>query len=365
MIVTRRESLKTATAGLFYLASGMGNTALAEVAGITMPRKSHRQIKAHDQAINAVAFSPDGKTLASGADDGTVRIWNLGTGNETLVLKANPRAIPAKTVAVLSLAFSPDGKTLACGAKNDWVRMWDLETGHTSADLNLSGKANRRVTCVAFSPDGKKLATGSALSSRGPLPCEVTSWDLSTAQQVWTLQGSSFAHPSVAFIPPKGDLAALTLGGGADRGIILVSSRTGRKLASLVSPDRFLATRIAISPSGLHLASVEFALTSQPVKVPFYQIALWKTSTLKAIANLDPQTEEISSLAFSPLGEELASCDRSLNGLVNLWDVTTLRKRNVFSAISSGPPNCLAFSPDGTMIAAGHTDGVLHLWRIA
>ena len=113
-----------------------------------LPRSSG--LEGHLSSVNSVAFSPDGKRLATGSDDNTAKIWDLQSGKIVLTLKGHS--------AVNSVAFSPDGKKLATGSDDNTAKIWDLQSG--KAALILEGHSNA-IESIAFSPDGKRLATGS------------------------------------------------------------------------------------------------------------------------------------------------------------------------------------------------------------
>jgi energy-coupling factor transporter ATP-binding protein EcfA2 len=109
------------------------------------------ELKGHVAGVSSVAFSPDGKTLASGSDDSTVKLWDTRTGRELAPLKGHDSSVK-------SVAFSPDGKTLASGSWDKTVKLWDAQTRQEMATLKEHAYS---VSSVAFSPDGKTLASGS------------------------------------------------------------------------------------------------------------------------------------------------------------------------------------------------------------
>jgi WD40 repeat protein len=108
-------------------------------------------LKGHTHNVRGVAFSPDGKTLASYSFLDTIRLWYLATGKEKLALKCGRDSVE-------SMSFSPDGKTLASGGWDNLVRFWDVATGTEKAPCK--GHTGW-VTSVAYSPDGKTLVSGS------------------------------------------------------------------------------------------------------------------------------------------------------------------------------------------------------------
>ena len=145
----------------------------------------------HSYSVSSVAFSPDGKTLASGSGDNTIKLWDVATGRSIATLTGH-------SAWVVSVAFSPDGKTLASGSVDKTIKLWDVATRRSIA--TLTGHSDL-VLSVAFSPDGKTLASGSWDNT-------IKLWDVATGASIATLTGHSRGVNSVAFSPDGKTLAS-------------------------------------------------------------------------------------------------------------------------------------------------------------
>ncbi len=123
-------------------------------------------LEGHTGNVSSVAFSPDGKTLASGSQDTSIKLWDVASGKNTATLEGHANA-------VYSVAFSPNGKTLASGSEDRTIKLWDVASGTNTATLkgHMGG-----VWSVAFGPDGKRLASGSVDST-------IKLWDVAPAKK--------------------------------------------------------------------------------------------------------------------------------------------------------------------------------------
>ncbi|WP_411115464.1 hypothetical protein [Streptomyces sp. 029-5] len=350
-----------------------------------------KQLKGHTERVSSVAFSPDGRTLATGSGDATIRLWDTSDPRSP---RALGRPLTGYTKAVMSVAFSPDGRTLATAGddRDRWVRLWDVSdpsdpepvgqplTGHDAvisgvafspdgdllasssgdatvrlwdvsvpADAKPVGKPLKdgpgRLWAVAFAPDGKTLATGAD-------DFKARLWDVSDPKKPKRrgapLKGHTNTVASLAFSPDSRTLAT----GSGDSTVRLWNVADPDKPThtnQLLKGRSTVVSSVAFSPDGRTLATASADATVQ----------LWSVSDPtrpKALGQAwTGHSNTVAAVAFSPDGHTLAS--GSYDQTARLWDMPrTLLTGHINGVIG------VAFGPDGRLFATGGLDGAVRLW---
>lgn len=306
-----------------------------------------RKWRAHQENATTIQFSPDGRYLATGSWDKTVKVWDVekvlqGEGNEPL------RRFEL-TDRVWSLCFSPDGQRLASAGGREAdeqgeVKIWDMKTSHQSLTMTLDWA----VRCVQFSPDGQQLATASADS--------VTLWDAQTGRKQLTCRDRHGNMLAIAFSPDGRRVAAVGghLAVNPNREVKVWNAQTGEEIFSLPGHVGGLHT-VTFSPDGRRLAS---AGMDQTVK-------LWDAATGQELLTLRGHVDNIWGVTFSQDGQQLASA--SVDHTVRIWDASLERPKPEHLTLHGhvGAAIDVAFHPkDGRSLVSAGTDGTVRVWDV-
>jgi WD40 repeat protein len=300
------------------------------------PGEAIPPLAGHLKTVRVLGFSPDGKLLASGSDDGAVKLWDAEDGSLQRTLKGY--AMPVTTIA-----FSADSTQMLTGSEDGIAKVWDLASGKERQELQMN-RPGDGVFAVAFAPDGVTAVTGGHGGRTGRDFLMV--WNAAAGKLVRTAAGHEAPVTAVAFAPD-----GRTFVSGARDNTLRVWDTQGGEPRAVGTSER--VADVACDPTGGMLASAGADGT----------VRLWDAHTGALLRALTGHTGRVLSVAFAPDGQTLASggVDKS----VHLWNPRT-GAAGLTLAGASGPVNALTFTPDGGTLVGGTgasvADGTVTLW---
>ena len=316
--------------------------------------------------IRALAFSPDGKTFASGSEDTTVRIWNTKRGSKRATLEGH-------TGWVTALAFSNDGKTIASGDTDGTVRVWDVQK---KRELAVLEGHNNTVVALAFTPDGKTIASGGADGA-------IHFWNPNSGERISTFNnGYTEWVRSIAFSSDSKTFSAAMFNNTVRK----YDVKNGNIIDEFTQGIQKLTQEITLSPDGTHLAS-------QPINgiISFNARHSWKTDEayqghdrikvwdLKNGKELPYLMHAYGNMAFSPNNQTLVSgfSDENEN-MINhsgtrvytggggdhiwFWDIETGKKTHYITPKDYVSFYPIAFTPDGNNLVFSDRSNSIDTW---
>jgi WD40 repeat protein len=290
----------------------------------------------HGEAVYRVAWSPDGKRLATGSADGDVSVWDSGSGRELLNLNGHGKPI-------YSVSWSPDGRQLSTGSQDGTAAIWDVDSGQ---ELLSVGGSSGAVYSVAWSPrvTGKPERLATARDDGSARVC-----DAETGEELLTLSGHGSWVTGVAWSADGRQLAT----GSHDNTAKVWDAETGKELQTLRSHKNYSAvTSVAWSPTGRRLAT---GSSDGTVKV-------WDAESGKELLTLrgDSDYAQVTSVTWSPDGKRLATGADANTATV--WDAETGKELLTMSLHNGFWVTSVAWSPDGRRLVTGSQDSTAKVW---
>ncbi len=323
------------------IASASGGMDYLVVLWDPLTGKEQARLRSHLGTIYGLAFSPDGQWLASCSADKTVSLHDLaalgGAGTK-------PRQIrEEKGGTIFSLAFLPDSKSLVTGSQEGGVAVWDVATGKEKARFGVDlGRALR----IALAPDGKTLAVAHLKGDSGKVIGKIVLWDLATGKEIRQIGPDQKEIYALAF-----SADGATLASGGDSGPRLWEVASGEMLVKIQNGPGFSYTpSVAFTPDGKSLLAGGSNF-----------LAEWSLATGRVGRTYPVGASYTYSIGFSPDGKSMVTGGTRT---VGLWDLATAKPKFVFGG-HQGEVSALVFSADGKELITGGYDKPIYRWDLA
>jgi WD40 repeat protein len=306
------------------------------------------ETRGHRGPANTVAYSPDGKWLVTGSDDGAIRIWDSAAGKLVRVLLGH-------SGAVRSVCWSPDGRYLASGGSGKTIQLWEPRAGLLLRTFT-SPSEGHTVRAVAWSPDGKTLASCNG-GTKPIAAIAVNLWDVVSGRILRSLEEHNEDVTAIVWSPDATRLASA----GKDNRIRIWDPATGRLLRSI---ETNMVAALAWSPDGKTLASCLGLRHGEPIP----GATLWDVDACEPRGTLMQTKLGTGAIAWSPAGTNLCCASPMDSSDVEVWSIGA--GQFFYNAPvpfynagwASGNRACV-WSPDGTRFAIAHGSGRTYVFR--
>jgi eukaryotic-like serine/threonine-protein kinase len=289
--------------------------------------------RGHTDHVYALAWSPNGKYIASSSLDETIRVWHAHMGQTLLTHHDN-------SLKGQALAWSPGGKYIAStsGLLCETIQTWHVSTGLNAAEYPTCNGHTEPINSLAWSPDGNKIASASDDGT-------AQVWDVRTGRSILAYRGHSMGVKAIAWSPNGKYLASAS----EDKTVHIWNAETGRNLLIYYS-HRDKVNAVAFSPDGRKIASASDDGT----------VHLWDASTGRKILIYSGHSGFVTTLAWSNDGSHLAA--GGLDDTIQIWETSTGTHLLTYTGHTDWI-STLAWSPDGSRIASGSWDKTVQVWE--